>query len=794
MAYAETSEELFKKVFGKDQESKRINLDVTMEEFFLGSVRATVSGEKILTLSGADLELLLKNKIKSTSKAFYSFGDKDIDATTLPFKVIYLSSELRMKIEIPVKDLEPRSANIYDDMVPYFAKKAVGPAPFSIGTNYKLEDVQVSKLDQKDSFSSQIDSFMNIKSVTVENQMNYLSTRESAWYRQNSRLTYDSPDRMQRLEMGDVTFPILGYQKNRQVGGVSFYKDFSLNPYRVSAPTSSFEYEIVTRSLVRTYINGAVIKTEYMNPGHYSVKDIPLNNGLNKIVVEVIDEFGKKNLLIFNEASSIDSLASGLSRYSLTAGLPSTDNDTEKKYDEKDGAFYSTFYQYGLSKHWSGGAYAQGNNKFTMIGIDNIWATNFGNWSIDTVGTQNKEHSGPAIQGNYQLNLFGTQWYDSHTVNARVEYRSPWISESGENVLNRFDYLANGSYGVPFLERFNITLGGNYQHPRFGDNSKFGIDTSLSTKIFNSSSITIFYGRARDENKIWSTQMYCFLNFTFGESSSFASGFYDKNSDTKRLTIINDNGKKLNSLKSSASIDDSSTNRNGSIDLQYNTALADVGVREDVSNTKGLLTGSRTSFRFLSAVAYVKDGDHSQFAISRPISNSYAIFKPSEGWTGQRFGVQSSSGDNDTETGLFGESLLSGLGSYQYRRLQLDPSNLEPGYSLGQESFVVFPRYRSGHIFVIGKKGMLVLKGILLDKFQKPIALKVGYLTTKSGQSTAFFTGRDGEFLIEGAEASVGRIQLDDDQFEAKELDLAGKKSGVVDMGNVVMPYIEGRL
>jgi len=791
---ADSSDELFKKVFGKNTESKQVILDATLGDFYLGGINATISGEKLISLSGKDLEALLSSKVRENKRALYQFRDKDVEVNKLPFKVTYHASELRLKIELPADDQEPVSSNIYEELVPYYSRKAQTSATFSLGTNYKLEAVEVKNLDQKSSFNAQVDSFMNIKSLTFENQMNYLSSRKDPWYRQNSRLVVDSPSKMQRFEMGDVSYPILGYQQSRTLGGVSFYKDFSLNPYRVTSPTSSFEYEVISRSLVRTIVNGAILKTEYKNPGRYSVKDIPLNNGLNRIVVEITDDFGKKEILVFNESSSLDSLAENVSRYALVAGVPVTDTDVRRDYDQSKGTFLSGFYQYGVSKHWTLGGYSQGNKDFKMLGASNIFSTGLGNVSLDIAGSKNKIQSGNAVQANYQLNLFGSQWYDSHNLNVRFEYRSPWFNEAGDFIFNRFDYNAAASYSIPFWEKFNASVGGNLSHPRAGDKEKFGLDTSVTSRLFNATSLTFFYGRARDENKNWSTQLYLFFNIAFGESSTFASAYYEKNSETKRITLINDDGKKLNSLKTSASVDENLASRNGTLDLQYNTTLADLGVREEIQGLKGRSTGSKTSLRFLSAFAFVKDNENAAFSISRPIANSFVIFKPKDNWKGQRFGVQSITNDNDTETGLFGESLVSGLTPYQYRRLQLDPSYLEPGYSLGQESFVVYPRYRSGSLFMIGESGLLVLKGTMLDKKGKPLALKVGYLTAQNGKTTPFFTGRDGEFLIEGAEPSVVKIQIDDEQFEQKELDLSGKASGIMDIGKIIVPEKEGRL
>lgn len=790
---AQSSEELFKKVFGTKEESKLMVLDATTSEYLLGEVRAQVSGEKLLSLSGADLEKIIKHKIRDEKKTLYSFGDIQIAPAALPFKVVYSPTDLRITIDIPAGDLAAQDANLFDELIPFYASKSVDAAPFSFGTNYKLESVQNKNLNQKDFFQANVDSFMNIKTISLENQMNYLSSRSNEWYRQNSRLVYDRSNKMQRAELGDVNFPVLGYQQSRSIGGLSIYRDFSLNPYRSNGPTSSFEYEITTRSLVRTYINGVILKTEYMNPGRYSVKDIPLNNGVNKIIVEITDEFGKKNVLIFNEAGSVDLLAAGMSKYSMAAGYPSTDNDVAKKYEEANGAFFSAFYQYGVARSWSSGAYTQGNKNFNLVGIDNIFATNYGNWVMDAGASKNKSHSGPAAHLTYQLNLFGAAWYDTHTLTTRVEYRSPWFNESGENIRNRYDFISSTNYSVPLLEKINVAVGGNYQNPRAGEISKYGLNSSLTSKVFDMGSLTFYYARTRDESRLWSTQLYFFLNFSFGDSGTMGSAFYEKNSETKRVNLIHDDGKKLNSLKVSSSLNDNTTTSDASLDLQYNTTLADVGVRDEFIKVKGNKIGNKISFRFLSAFAYVHNGSDSAFSISRPISNSFVIFKPNDGWKGQRFGVQSS-GNTDTESGLFGESLLSGLSPYQYRRLQLDPSLLEPGYILGQESFVVYPRFRSGHLFNVGKSGFLVIRGTIVDKNKKPQPLKVGYWMTDSGQTIPFFTGREGEFFIEGVEPSIGKIQIDSEEFESVKIDLKKSKSGLIDIGSVELPYKESHL
>lgn len=787
---AQTSEELFKKVFGKSgAENKRTLMDVTLKDFFIGEVGVELSGESVVRISASDLKRVLADKIREDRMAFYQLADGDVAPTELPFKIVYHPSELRISIVIPAEDLRPVDANVYDNLIPYYSRSATDPAPFSMGVNYRLEQKLYNRIAQEDSFSAQTDAFMNINKVSFENQMNYLSTREERkWSRQSTRAIFDRPNRMQRVEAGDVTYPIVGYLQSYNIGGVSFYRDFSLNPYRQVTPTSSLEYQVDSRSLVKTYINNILLKTEYMNAGRYSVKDIPLNNGINKIVIELTDEFGVTKTFVFNESGSLDLLAEGVSRYALASGYKTIDSNGTNKYDDGDGVFATGFYQHGFSKHWTLSGYAQGNKSYSLLGTNHILSSRFGNWSLDVAGSKNDFNNGYVTQATYQLNLFGAYWYDSHTLTTKLEYRSPFFSEVGQNFKNKFDITSTSSYSVPVFERFNVAVGASYQNPTTVEYGKLAYNGSLTTKIFESASLTAYAGRSRDESKTWSSQVYFFFNMTFGESSTYASAYYEKASQTKRLTVIRDTGEKYNDLKIAAAIDDNAINKNGSLDLQYNTTLADLGVREELVKTPGSRKSSVTSLRLASSFAYVHNGTDSAFSIGRPISNSFVIFKPNRDWEGQKFGVQTSTGINDAGTGLFGEAMISGLTPYQYRRLQLDPSRLDPGFILGQESFVVYPRRNSGHLFVIGKSGLLVLKGKIVDSAQNPMPLKVGFWTALSGKSTAFFTNRDGEFFIEGIEASIGTIQIDDDKFRPTRIDLSGQKQGIVEIGNVILP------
>lgn len=778
----ETSADLFKKVFGQDQTSKRFSVDVSLKDYLLGSASIWASGNSLEKVSGADLNLLLKDKIRESKKATYTFATNDITLENLPFKIRYSEAQLKIELLIPDEDLAPLNSAIFEDLKPYYAKDAIPNAELSFGTNYKIEKVFGMHLATPNFIEGQTDSFLNVKNIVLENQMHYLSNKNSPWYRQASKLSFDYQRKMQRFEVGDISYPVIGYQQGQSLGGVSFYRDFSLNPYLRSVPTSTYEYEIFSRSLVKTFINGALIKTEYMNTGHYSVKDVPLNNGLNHILIEVTDEFDKKKVYLFNEAGSLDLLTPELSRYSFASGYPAINNENSKNYDQSNGPLISGFYQRGINNSWTVGGYIQGNKNYSLIGANNILATNIGNFLVDYANSKNNYRNGQVIATTFQHNMSGVYWYTSHTFTTKVEYRSPWFNETGTNLENHFNISTNASYSVPLFEKLNLSISGLYQNPTTAPNAKLTYETSLTANIFNSNSLSFFVGRSRDENKLWSTQIYCFLNISFSNQETFASAFYENQTQTKRLSLINDSGKKVHDLKSSASIEDGKTLRNGTLDLQYNSNLADIGLREEATDNKNGKLIAKTSIRLLSSISFVYDKDNYGFSIGRPIANSFVIFKPAKDFIGQRFGTE-----NDSDSGIFGESMLSGLTPYQYRRLQLNPTHLSPGHYLSQESYILYPRFRSGHLFIVGKDNLFVLKGTLIDQNKTPISLKVGYFTTADNKVLPFFTNRDGDFFIEGATSQQGILQLDEELYLPFSLTTVSEKKGIVDLGKLII-------
>ena len=119
-------DKLFEQVFGHQKESKKIKIDATLGELYLGEVEVTIINEKIQSLNSGDLEKILNGKIREEKLASYTFRKSEVEPSALPFKITYFPNELRLALEISKNDLKPLDANVFDEIIPYYSRKAVG--------------------------------------------------------------------------------------------------------------------------------------------------------------------------------------------------------------------------------------------------------------------------------------------------------------------------------------------------------------------------------------------------------------------------------------------------------------------------------------------------------------------------------------------------------------------------------------------------------------------------------------------------------------------------------------------
>lgn len=762
--------------------SYEADLPLFDKEQNLGDVKVRIEGESLRSVNKDSLIKVLKNYLQEDTLNQMQALPPEIDPARMPLGLIFDPVDLKLSMNLSLESRKRDDIGIMEDHHHRYDGEALAPAPFGGAINYRLEQSWAT-LEEDRYFTGQMDSFVNMNGVVLENQTLYQTNAERPWYRGDTRLVKDFQKSLVRVQAGDVYPQVQGFMSGRAIGGINISRNFSLNPYRLPYPTANQSFSLQSRSFVKYFVNGSLIKSEFLPAGNYSAKDIPLSNGMNTVVIEATDDLGQKKTFVFRTATSIELLNKGESRFDLSYGVPFIDQNFNRNYVEEDGKLASGFFQYGIETDLSASIYGQNQKQFNLGGTEILKATSVGNFGAGYATSRQADRNGEATALRYQYIGQGKRWFETNSLSLRWEQRSRKFQSSIFDALNAVKNAYAANYALPVANAFTVAFG--YNHGDMYDNAlsdRYGFDTTLSLRIFDRHNLSFFVGRNRDEFRNWNDIAYVFLTITFPGSNDFVTAFHDQKQNSSRVTYLRDNENKLYSPRAQGILENNETFQMGEADVIIPTQIADFGGR---INGRHLVDGDkaivRGGLRMNSAFVFARDGGEWGFGMSRPVPSSFAIFKPEAKLRGQKIALKSTSPYLESQTGLFNEITYSQLLPYQYREIQLDPTYLDEGRSLKKEKFVLFPTYRSAHLVTLADQGMVMLKGVLRKSDGSPWPLQVGHAGDKT-----FFTNRDGVFFIEGVEPGSYIMTLEGTTSRLK-FDIPEDAHGIKDLGSMTL-------
>lgn len=770
-------------VFGKSTIDAIVPLYLAGEE--RGEVRVRLAGEVLESIQRDSLVTALKKRVRPALFEDLRQAPEWIAPKDLKLPLRYSAENARLELELSPEDQAGLKLDVYDHPETRYKREALAPAPFGGAINYRAEKAWGADNLGGEAFGTYFDSFVNLGGVVLENQSNYQDSKltGTGWFRGDTRLVKDFPKNRVRTQAGDVYPSNFGFMPAGPLGGVMVARNFTLNPYRIPFPQGQGNFVLRTRSRVRTFVNGVQVKDETLPAGNYDLRNVPLTNGLNTVVVEATDELGERRVYEFRLPTSIGLLNQGDWNFSLAHGRPFTDSLFKRDYADQNESVTTGYLQYGFTRNYSLGGYAFNQLDFTLAGLEQGLATDWGNFFIGAAGSRRSETSAGAGSATWQLQKIGTELFSTYTFTVRHERYAPGFQTSLLNATQKLQGQWQTNVTVPIRELLTASLGASYGEVR--DNSlahRRGWDAALNLRAWRNLNINFFISRNRDEFKRWNDIAYVFFTWTFDGANHLVSGFHDFENKVNRLTAIRDNGNRLYDPRVTATAEEGPERDGGELDAFVPTPMADVGGRVTAASfDQGDTSYARGVARLSSALVFAYDDGALGVGLSRPVPNSFVLFRPSRELRHQRVGLRSTSPFTEGESGPFGEITFTNLLPYQYREIQLDPTNLSEGTSLEREKFVVYPHYRSAHLIPLKDRGTVVLTGELVDRSGRPLALKVGEVGGRP-----FFTTREGRFFIEGLGAGNYLLKLSDSD-PGLELRIKESERGVKDLG--VLPY-----
>jgi len=285
-----------------------------------------------------------------------------------------------------------------------------------------------------------------------------VSTSNNGYLRYDTTWRYSDDERLLTYEAGDLVSGALPWSSSVRLGGVQLSRDFGVRPDLVTYPLPQFAGEAAVPSSVDLFINGYKSSSADLQPGPYTLTNIPFINGAGEAVVVTTDALGRQvsTTVPFYVTSSL--LQKGLSDFSVAAGT------LRRDYGLRDFGYgpgvTSGSLRYGLSDNFTLESHAEASDSLTLGGLGgNLRLGNFGVLNTALSQSQFDGESGQQLSLGYQ---YSSQRYSFsyQRMQRRDQYADLTVIDTPYTTLSKRSEQATlslnldswGSLGVGYFD------------------------------------------------------------------------------------------------------------------------------------------------------------------------------------------------------------------------------------------------------------------------------------------------------------------------------------------------------
>lgn len=599
--------------------------------------------------------------------------------------------------------------------------------------------------------ASVFDFGTNIGGLAAQGRLQYNERRTNKWSRGDFRLTYDDTERLIRYEAGDLSVGRRPFQIAPRIAGISAFREFPIDPYLNIRPQSEQGFALEQPARVEVLLNGVPLRTFDLPAGRFNLRQLPLiPSAANDIELRITYATGETEVLAFPAFYDIELLEPGLFDFAINVGVPFVDDDRGRVYDDSD---YNVlgFARIGVSQALTLGVNWEGNKDFNTVGAEVIWASPIGSFQINTGFNAND----PSLDsGRFSARY---AWRDSDVERGGAIDAQVTLTGSDYRTLNQIfggnltKLTANVRAGQVIGRRTRAQVFASYEDLRgFGETTVVGATISQG---FTWGTVAIG-GEYRWTQQGNDATIRASFTIPLGRRGT-VSGNYVSERNAATIDFNRPPAVGVGSFGYGAAFE-----RRDGFDRQR-AQVTYLGNRFEGSLIQSRQSGGgrsdlRTGFTLGTAIA-MADG---AFALSRPVTNSFAIFEVDAGAADYQIAVEPRTGFGSTETrftarsGALGPAVVPNLPAYFDRTIEVVAPDAPVGTSVGNQVFSIKPGFLSGFRLKVGSANNVTLLGVLTDSLGNPAGLVSGKakLVNAGGSetATAFFTNASGRFLLEG--------------------------------------------
>ncbi|MFN7112881.1 MAG: fimbria/pilus outer membrane usher protein [Alphaproteobacteria bacterium] len=596
-----------------------------------------------------------------------------------------------------------------------------------------------------------LDGALNFKGWVLEARGDYLEDDRRAWRRDNLRLIHDWPDSMVRLALGDLSYPVSSFQAYQPMLGVSLARNFTLQPYRITAPSGQTSFVLQSPSRVDVIVNGQRIRTLQLEPGPYDISDFPIADGSNDVMLRITDAAGNTEEKSFTLLGAQRLLQAGLHEYAYNIGIKSNHAARRIAYDAQDPVF-SGFHRLGLRETLTGGLSFQADKTVQQAGLSFVTATALGTVGAEGMisDTRAADHDIAARLSYSYRDIAGRRNFV-----ASAEYRGADFAALGtENLLNPFKWEAAAGYYHTIFSDIHAGIGGRYRFARGDQDDSWSYSANFRKALSPSLSVNI---NGQHQHRAGAG---IFVGFTWvprGGNHTVTTAIDTLNNS--QSTRWDWQSERRWQAGAGLTRDDGDLQGTGNIFYRGQrleaSAYHDINRFQAPSGAGGAMqdrTEQRTQLRGGAALAFA-DG---HMALSRPIDNSFILLARHRNLSGHTIGInpQEVAGAQmsyETKIDGAGAAVIPDVVPYFYRPVKIDTRHLPAGYDIGQDHFISLPSYKRGTLVTVGSAANIYADGYIRHGDGTPAALEAGVITARHDPDMPpqeFFTNRNGRMRI----------------------------------------------
>ncbi len=611
------------------------------------------------------------------------------------------------------------------------------------------------------SFNATSEIGVRLKDYLLLSNFSYQDTKEQETFvRLMSSMTYDKRDTLQRFVAGDLYAVSGDLGSTLNLGGLSFSKVYSMDPYFIKRPTFNFTGLATLPSEADIYLDGTKIAAQKISPGKFSLNDINYYGGARFVEVVLKDSFGRETRYRLPYYFNDILLSKGLHEYSYNVGFLREQYGV-KSNDYGDLAF-SAYHKYGVTDAFNIGFSAEGTRKTYLFGPQAallLWR--FGtlvlNYSLshnDVVGDGNAGLVNYGFQGriwnwrllykHYSRNFVTVGNEPATTVTPIVVPTTSILAAPTvpvTTVANKYEFGAGIGFGT--REFGSISL--NYSEiKKYIDQDAREYMASYSRNITGNSVVLASFKHTRNETT--SNEFFISFNYYFADNTTLSAS-HSQNKEqniqridyTKNVPVGEGYGYRLTGERSQSG---GTTSETVNPFFQYNGRY---GIY--TGEYRGTYTGGTKTeaMRLTAAGSLAYTGN--TFGLARPITDSFGVVQ-----TGDVKGVGVTvNGAQIGKTDSSGKVFVPSLNSYMDNQIAINQKDIPMDHTINELTKYVSPPWRSGShikfdvVKFIGITGMLHVKenGATKPAEFFDVTMQV------DGKDVVFPTGKGGEFYFE---------------------------------------------